>query len=90
MRSCVIRSGRCTWRAGVRTDAFQAVEPLDLLGVCLAASGRFPDAIWAAQEALKLAQAAGHAEVAGMIKARLDLYELGQPYYPPQSPQEGE
>jgi len=68
---------------------FQAVEPLDLLGVCLAASERFADAIWAAQEALKLAQAAGHAEVAGMIKARLDLYERGQPYYPPQSPQEG-
>jgi tetratricopeptide (TPR) repeat protein len=76
-------------RRACEQTRFQAVEPLDLLGVCLAASGRFPDAIWAAQEALKLAQAAGHEEVAGMIKVRLDLYERGQPYYPPKSPQEG-
>jgi tetratricopeptide (TPR) repeat protein len=53
---------------------------LDTLAAAYAAAGRFPDAVATAQQAVQLAEAAGHARLAGVIRARLELYRAGRPY----------
>jgi Flp pilus assembly protein TadD len=55
---------------------------LDTLAIALAASGRFSEAIPAAQQAIEQANAAGQTAFAGAIEARLELYRAGRPYRP--------
>jgi tetratricopeptide (TPR) repeat protein len=62
---------------------YQAIEPLDTLGVCYAAAGEFAEAIRAAEQALRLARAAGQAAIADKIVERIELYQQRIPYRPP-------
>jgi len=48
------------------------------LALAYAAAGRFPDATKSAQDAVELARAAGHPELAREFQGRLDLYRRGQ------------
>lgn len=57
-------------------------KALDTLAVCLAAAGRFPEAVLQAERALKAAEAMGQQELAGEIRRQLDLFRAGQPFYP--------
>jgi tetratricopeptide (TPR) repeat protein len=63
---------------GEETDA----EALDTLAVCLAAAGRFPEAVLKAERALKVAEAAGQKELADQICRRLELFRAGRPFHP--------
>lgn len=56
---------------------------LDTLGVALAAAGRFPEAIAAAEQAQALATQQGKADLAGRIQERIGLYRAGKPYLQP-------
>jgi tetratricopeptide (TPR) repeat protein len=62
---------------------YRAIEPLDTLGVCHAAAGEFAEAIRAAEQALRVARAAGQAAIAEKIMERIELYQQGSPYRPP-------
>jgi len=53
---------------------------LDTLAACYAAANRFPDAVATAKRAIELATSSGQAGLAEGIRARLRLYETGQPY----------
>jgi tetratricopeptide (TPR) repeat protein len=66
-------------RACELTD-YKAPEVLDTLAVAYAASGKFPDAINAAEKACKLAHSAGKEDLAVVIQKRLQLYRSGRPY----------
>jgi Flp pilus assembly protein TadD len=59
---------------------YQSAAPLDILGMAYAESGRFPEAVSAAQNALRLAHAAGDKPEEQAIQHRLDLYERQRPY----------
>ena len=61
----------------------EAAAPLDLLGLCYAAAGRFPEAIEAAEQALRLARRAGQDQTAAGIAERIALYRAGKMYKPP-------
>jgi hypothetical protein len=63
-------------------DARDAPEPrtLDTLAVAQAASGRMDDASATAERALGLATAAGDAELAAQIAARLALFRARRAY----------
>ena len=54
--------------------------PLDTLAAAYAAAGRFSDAVATAEEALKLAQSTGAAQLSQSIEQRLSLYREGRPY----------
>ena len=58
----------------------KSVECLDTLAVAYAAAGRFPDAITAAERAMKLAKAAGQSASVKRIEGRLDSYRAGCRY----------
>ena len=60
----------------------RAPGDLDTLAVAYAATGRFDDAIATARTAIDLARAAGQAELAKEIKARLELYRTAHAYRP--------
>jgi len=53
---------------------------LDVLAAAYAASGRFPDAIAAAERAQRLVSTTESADLAGQIEARLRLYRQGRVY----------
>lgn len=53
---------------------------LDGLGAAYAETGRYAEAVRAANEALKLAEARQDAAMAQAVKARVALYQAGQPY----------
>ena len=61
---------------------YRSMEVLDVLGVCYAAAGQFEEAVWAAGQALELAQAEGQMALAQKILARIELYEQGEAYRP--------
>ena len=61
---------------------YDLMEVLDVLGVCHAAAGQFKEAVWAAQQALGLAEAEGQTAFAEKILARIELYEQGEAYRP--------
>ena len=65
---------------------YRAVQPLDILAVSYAETGRFAEAIRAAEQALELAQTAGEEAIVEAIKARIELYKEGKPYRPPHQP----
>jgi len=65
-------------RACRLTDDKQPVC-LDTLAAAYAATGRFPDAVRAAQEAIALAAAAGQTNLAAEIAADCARYKAGQP-----------
>ncbi len=73
---------------------YRSFAPLDILGVAHAAAGQFPEAIQAAEQALRLAREANQDQVAASIAERLELYKHGKPYQPssslgpPSGPQE--
>ena len=52
-----------------------APEHLELLALCMAASGDFKSAATVASQALSLAQSQGKAEMAARIEARLKAYQ---------------
>jgi cytochrome c-type biogenesis protein CcmH/NrfG len=56
-------------------------EFLDTLAAGYAAAGRFEDAVEIAREAVKRADGRGDAALAEDIRARLAVYEAGQPFY---------
>jgi protein O-mannosyl-transferase len=53
---------------------------LDVLAAAYAGSGRFDDAVGAAQKAVDLASSAGQADLARLIHQRLESYQAGRPY----------
>jgi tetratricopeptide (TPR) repeat protein len=53
---------------------------LDTLAVAYAAESKFPEAVDAAQKALKIAQSDGNKQIIDQIQQRLDLYKTNQPY----------
>ncbi len=61
---------------------YQSIEALDVLGVCHAAAGQFGEATWAAQQALKLAEAGEQAAIAEKIRERIELYRQDKAYHP--------
>jgi tetratricopeptide (TPR) repeat protein len=61
---------------------YRAVEPLDVLGMAYAETGRFPEAIVAAEQALGLARRAGNNAAAAQIEARIGCYRQEKPYRP--------
>ncbi len=69
-------------RACELTD-YQAVEALDVLGMAHAQAGQFPEAIEAAERALRLAHAAGNDKLAAGIQMRIALYREERPYRAP-------
>ena len=62
-------------RTGYRQATF-----VDTLAAAYAHAGRFQDAVATARQALELTTSAGQAGLAEVIRARLKLYESGQPY----------
>jgi tetratricopeptide (TPR) repeat protein len=58
----------------------ESIQCLDTLAAAYAAAGRFADAVTAAERAVQLAESAGQATLARLIRARLELYRTGQPY----------
>jgi len=66
--------------AGLLTRASQEAPLLDTLAAALAAAGRFPAAVEAAERAARRADAAGDRALAAGIRARRDLYAAGRPY----------
>ena len=56
---------------------------LDTLAAAYAATGRFNDAIAAAQKAVEFANSVGQPQVATQIESRLELYRAGRPYRQP-------
>jgi tetratricopeptide (TPR) repeat protein len=66
-------------RLCARTGCRQA-EALDVLAAAYAAAGRFEDAVRAAEQAVASASAAGQAELAGLVRQRLQLYLARRPY----------
>lgn len=65
----------CLRLAGGRT-----ADLLDTLAAAYAATGRFPDAVSTAEEARRLAEAAGEAALGREIGARLERFRRGEPY----------
>ena len=59
---------------------FGSPQIMDTLAAAYAASGRFDDAIRAAEHAVSVASQSGNAELASAIRARVELYRKGQPY----------
>ncbi len=57
-----------------------SVDGWDVLAAAYAEVGRFDDAIETAQQALRLARAAGQQTLAGQIAARLEGYRSGRPF----------
>ncbi len=53
---------------------------LDTLATAYAETGRFPQAIWTAQQAASLAAQLGKPELLDLIQARIRLYRAGAPY----------
>ncbi len=58
------------------------IGPLDILGMSHAAAGQFPEAITAAEQALRLAVASGQDRLAAGIMERIALYRQGRAYEP--------
>jgi tetratricopeptide (TPR) repeat protein len=65
----------------VATTGRRDAAALDVLGAAYASSGRFDEALAAAQSALDLALAAGADQLAGQIRSRLDLYRQHRPFH---------
>ena len=70
---------RLASRACELTDDRDPVK-LDTLAMAYADTGRYPEAIQTAQRAIDLAVTTGTQELAGEIRAQLELYGLGKPY----------
>ena len=66
----------------------QDCEALDVLGVCYAATGDFPAAIEAVEQALTRARAAGKQAALPALQERLKLYQQHKPYAPPAPPRQ--
>jgi tetratricopeptide (TPR) repeat protein len=60
---------------------YRSAGALDTLAAAYAAAGNFPEAVKAAEKAVKLAEAADEKDLAEKIQERLDLYKSGRPYY---------
>jgi Flp pilus assembly protein TadD len=58
---------------------------LSVLAAAYAETGRFPEAVRAAERAGRLAAAVGDRALAGQIRAGLELYKSGKPYRQPPS-----
>jgi tetratricopeptide (TPR) repeat protein len=67
-------------RRAVALSSSPSAAALDALAAAYAATGRFPDALRAAQQALALANAAGDAALAQAIRARIALYQQDRPF----------
>jgi arylsulfatase A-like enzyme/tetratricopeptide (TPR) repeat protein len=57
--------------------------PIDTLAAAYAQSGRFPEAVATAQEAIALARAAGQLDAAALIESHLAAYRAAKPYREP-------
>jgi tetratricopeptide (TPR) repeat protein len=73
-RSLTLAEGLCE-RTGNHV-----VPYLDTLAAAYAATGRFDEAIRAAEKAIELARSAGQTQLASRIEMRLGLYQTGHPY----------
>jgi len=67
----------------------ESPQCLDTLAAAYAAAGRFADAVITAEKAVQLAESAGQAPLATLLRSRLELYRTGQPYREP-SPSPGQ
>ena len=63
--------------------SFREPRSLDLFGAAYAAAGDFRNAIQAAERAATIAEGAGAADLAAVIRQRLALYRAGRPYVGP-------
>ena len=63
-----------------QTTGYKSAEALDALAAALAGRGMFPQAVVAAEKALKLAESAANATLAGEVRARIKLYRAGKPF----------
>ena len=61
-------------RRACELTRYRAFEPLDVLGLALAETGNFEDAINAAEQALALAEAANRQDSARQIRQRIARY----------------
>ena len=57
---------------------------LHTLAAACAEAGQFPEAVEAAQHALRLAQAQSNTTLAGVLQSELRLYQAGSPFHGPQ------
>ncbi|PYJ02818.1 MAG: hypothetical protein DME25_15020, partial [Verrucomicrobia bacterium] len=64
-------------------SAYKEARFLGTLDAAYAEAGRISEAITEAEQARKLALAAGNHEIADAAAARLELYRKGQPYRQP-------
>jgi tetratricopeptide (TPR) repeat protein len=64
-------------------SSYEIAGSLDTLSAAYAAAGRFPEAIAAAEKALKLVQSREQAKLAEEIRKHLSLYKAGKPYVEP-------
>ncbi len=67
-------------RRAVNKTRRKDAEALDALAAAMAETGRFDDAIQAAQEALQLLSQGSNSSFASAVESRLVLYRKGQPY----------
>jgi len=58
----------------------QTPQCLDTLAAAYAAAGRFPEAVITAEKAVQLAESAGQAPLAKLLRSRLESYRAGRPY----------
>jgi tetratricopeptide (TPR) repeat protein len=79
-----LRNGQEAVRAAERACAMtkrKSPRLLDTLAAAYAETGRFPDAISTAQEALALAQSSGDANAAGLGQNLLISFQANRPYH---------
>jgi tetratricopeptide (TPR) repeat protein len=79
-----LRNGQEAVRAAERACAMtkrKSPRLLDTLAAAYAETGRFPDAISTAQEAMSLAQSSGDANAAGLSQNLLISFQANRPYH---------
>jgi two-component SAPR family response regulator len=54
---------------------------LHTLAAAYAETGKFPEAVEAAQHALRLAEAQSNSALANALKTELSFYQVGSPYH---------
>lgn len=69
-----------------RLTEFKQARIVGALAAAYAEAGRFEDAVKAAEQASKLAEASGDAQFAGINRQLLDLYRERKPYHEPARP----
>jgi tetratricopeptide (TPR) repeat protein len=86
-----LRDGRkaveLAWQANQETG-LENPTILHILGAAYAEAGRFPEAVEAAQHALRLAEAKSNTMQAGTLQSELKLYRAGSPFHSPEQKQQ--